>query len=467
MSSSTTASNKLTARTWRAGEVLVQKQLRQHLKQQQQHLKQVTTPTISSAISTSDDENRLIVVNSTKKPQTSSCSQTNTNTKPQLTPNMAARRIQIAYRRYLNRRRLYLKKNQQHHINLLKYNNMNDDLKRKQHQQLIKKSDQLQHIHNQYTDDASDEFLKKKLPTNTSKYKSLIKSTMEQNDLIYDTDYTADDLIRNNSKKLIINNLPIQPAKSRSKSSKSSNRKVANNDESISSEESISTSTSSSSTNHSSSTNNTTSNTLTNGSLTSLKSNNKNKSYELKVSSPTQRLLNSNKQLKLQNKLRSLSYSNENTKESRYSPVESLNYLDTSDGQHDIPTTSKSLTNKELNADYEMSSRKFHLPKRSLSANASSISYIDDTNKKLTSIDTISDLMGSVHIGDNRRATIGLGMEDDDELEKSFRALLPSESHLKKTKQIDTNKEHSFLYSMNDMSQTSFLSQFDNQNSSK
>ena len=47
-----------------------------------------------------------------------------------LTPNMAARRIQIAYRKYLNRRRRYLKKNQQHHINIIKYNNMsNEELK--------------------------------------------------------------------------------------------------------------------------------------------------------------------------------------------------------------------------------------------------------------------------------------------------------------------------------------------------
>ena len=75
--------------------------------------------------------------------------------------------------------------------------------------------------------------------------------------------------------------------------------------------------------------------------------------------------------------------------------------------------------------------------------------------------------MGSVNIGDNRRATICMGVEDDDELEKSFRALLPSESHLKKSKQFETNKEHSFLYSMNDMSQTSFSSQFDNQANGK
>jgi len=77
--------------------------------------------------------------------------------------------------------------------------------------------------------------------------------------------------------------------------------------------------------------------------------------------------------------------------------------------------------------------------------------------------------MGSVQIGDttSRRSTFGMGYEDDDELEKSFRALLPSESHLKKSKQLDANKEHSFIYSINDMSQTSLLSQFDNQTSSK
>ena len=44
--------------------------------------------------------------------------------------------------------------------------------------------------------------------------------------------------------------------------------------------------------------------------------------------------------------------------------------------------------------------------------------------------------------------------DEDDELEKSFRTLLPSESHLKKSR-LETRGDHSLLY-MNDMSQTSF-----------
>lgn len=44
--------------------------------------------------------------------------------------------------------------------------------------------------------------------------------------------------------------------------------------------------------------------------------------------------------------------------------------------------------------------------------------------------------------------------DEEDELEKSFRTLLPSESHLKKSR-LETRGDHSLLY-MNDMSQTSF-----------
>ena len=443
-----------------------------------------------------------------------------------LTPNMAARRIQIAYRKYLNRRRKYLKKNQQHHINLIKYNNMNTTESNKPAQQLIKngKFEQLQHIHNQYNyhsinEDSNDEYnllLKKKInlsaaAASTSKFNrnqiSLLKTTMEQNDLIYDNDYTADDLIRNNSKKLIINNIPkyelnksllsnssnssttetnlskyisnqaLLPVKKSSKSITTRTNR-SNEDESINStsEESISTSSTSSST----------SNTLTNGSL----SKSKNKSLEIKViSSPSSAQRTTNKsapQLKLQSKIRSLSYTKEEaTKESRYSPcsIECLTYLDTS--EQDVPQVSKSMNTKQITADEFENKIKIQLPKRSLSANASSLvstlSYLDSPetdnilNKRVTkktresfhNIDHISDLMGSVNIGDNRRATICMGVEDDDELEKSFRALLPSESHLKKSKQFETNKEHSFLYSMNDMSQTSFSSQFDNQANGK
>jgi len=556
-----------------------------------------------------DDENQLIPSKSFQiqtqtiksKPTSTNCAGNSANV---LTPNMAARRIQIAYRKYLNRRRRYLKKNQQHHINIIKYNNMNnsDELKLKsQQQQLVKNpklEQQLHHLHNQYNyhlvndnENLSDDYLRKK-STNT-KYSraanqiSLIK-TMEQNDLIYESDYTRDDLIRNNSKKLVLNKYEINksslsnqssnsssnetvassnslskymlslaqqqqqqqqqqqnsillPTKKSSRStnvsssssssrasklkSSSQNQTNTNEDESISSnsEESISTSTSSSSTNHSSS-NNTTSNTLTNGSLTSLKSN-KNKSYEKKscsspssstitqATSASQRSNSAAKpQLKLQNKLRSLSYTNreESIKESRYLavPLESSNYLEGMNGSNSHAEEVSKVVFKEPArissslydpTDYEILNKvnKLQLPKRSLSANASSLStlsYLDEpesegilnVNKRLSvnynfnimnkrhrescnNIDSISDLMGSVQIGDttSRRSTFGMGYEDDDELEKSFRALLPSESHLKKSKQLDANKEHSFIYSINDMSQTSLLSQFDNQTSSK
>jgi len=549
------------------------------------------------------------------------------NKKPILSPNMAARRIQVAYRKYLNRRRRYLKKNQQHHMNLIKYNNMNDDLKLKQQQLLVKNSkfeQHLHHLHNQYiysteSDNNIEDYnliakkSKNTKTTNTSiisnkniNQMTLLKTTMEQNDLIYDTDYTTDDLIRNNSKKLILNQIPINNAlnktasstttttttttillptkKSNSKSINSSrsskqsnnNNKTEEDNQSINNsnnnEESISTSTTSSST---SSSNNTTTNTLTNGSLTSLKSNrNNNKSYELvnvnssssssnnttqrsvllslsSSSCSSQQQTTNNNQLKLQNKLRSLSYNcNKDTelpsttttisKELRYSP-ECFNYLDSSSNlpathsiHQDILLLDKfrnNNNNKETNSkisslsydtsiDFDISSshhnhnhhhhhhhqrlNKLQLPKRSLSANASAsvstLSYLDDTetdmllniNKRTSistsggggggagsrkmresfhNIDSISDLMGSVNIGEhNRRSTIGIGFEDDDELEKSFRALLPSESHFKKSKQINelnnvNNREHSFLYGLNDMSQTSFSSQFDNQTS--
>ena len=47
--------------------------------------------------------------------------------------------------------------------------------------------------------------------------------------------------------------------------------------------------------------------------------------------------------------------------------------------------------------------------------------------------------------------------DEDDELEKSFRQLLPSESHLKKSKEAKEQRDQSFY----DLSQASF-SQLDN-----
>jgi len=69
----------------------------------------------------------------------------------------------------------------------------------------------------------------------------------------------------------------------------------------------------------------------------------------------------------------------------------------------------------------------------------------DDQDVSL--INTISEINSS----DKKGST---GDEDDEEMEKSFRQLLPSESHLKKSK-MESRGDHSLLY-INDMSQTSF-----------
>ena len=81
-------------------------------------------------------------------------------------------------------------------------------------------------------------------------------------------------------------------------------------------------------------------------------------------------------------------------------------------------------------------------------------SHMDDQD--ISMINTISEINS-----DKRNSTC----DEDDELEKSFRQLLPSESHLKKNK-LDSRSDHSLLY-MNDMSQTSFSQLESNQPSGK
>ena len=76
----------------------------------------------------------------------------------------------------------------------------------------------------------------------------------------------------------------------------------------------------------------------------------------------------------------------------------------------------------------------------------------------LSMINTVSELTGDK---DNKGSTC----DEDDELEKSFRQLLPSESHLKKNK-LEMRGDHSLLY-MNDMSQTSFSQLDSNQPNGK
>lgn len=80
--------------------------------------------------------------------------------------------------------------------------------------------------------------------------------------------------------------------------------------------------------------------------------------------------------------------------------------------------------------------------------------HIDDQD--ISMINTISEINS-----DKKSSTC----DEDDELEKSFRQLLPSESHLKKNK-LETRGDHSLLY-MNDMSQTSFSQLETNQPSGK
>ena len=77
----------------------------------------------------------------------------------------------------------------------------------------------------------------------------------------------------------------------------------------------------------------------------------------------------------------------------------------------------------------------------------------------LSMINTVSELTG---VDKDNKGSTG---DEDDELEKSFRQLLPSESHLKKNK-LEMRGDHSLLY-MNDMSQTSFSQLDSNQPNGK
>lgn len=67
-------------------------------------------------------------------------------------------------------------------------------------------------------------------------------------------------------------------------------------------------------------------------------------------------------------------------------------------------------------------------------------------SKRLTLLNDDADLNEFISERDRRSTINGFAIEDDDELEKSFRQLLPSESHIKRTKQEQLKLEQSLLY---------------------